>query len=379
MKASGAALQGAIAVGALALAAATWLRAPESSTPGGVVIADLPPGSVQRVVWDDGSHRVEVERVRPGEPGVWLRISRSPWLMAPDAGLDGGPRPRLGDAGARRVDGGPGLARAPDAGVHTLLGGGMRPDAGARTDGGVPPLEVAPPAPDRELRGNEMAEKVLEQFSPFSAARALGVPDTAKLRELGLGEGGLRRLDVWTQSSHLSFAVSSPVGTGASYLRTEDGRVFVLGGSLVQDLASASSRLVDRRVHALRTDDADRLVVHLGAQTRTFFQRRVGGTTKVFGDAHGDSPDAYAQAWMDKLNKTVPSDVLGRGEIPPEGEPRVELRVDFQRGSQSLGFVELARAQNGWFARSEHSVGWMRVVGRAEGLVHDADRLVSTP
>jgi len=57
VKASGAALQGAIAVGALALAAATWLRAPESSTPGGVVIADLPPGSVQRVVWDDGSHR----------------------------------------------------------------------------------------------------------------------------------------------------------------------------------------------------------------------------------------------------------------------------------------------------------------------------------
>jgi len=240
------------------------------------------------------------------------------------------------------------------------------------------PADIAPLAPDRELRGNEAAEKLLGQFSPFTASRALGVPDASKLRELGL-VGGFRRLEVWTKTSHLSFVVSSPVGTGASYLRTEDGRVFVLGGALVQDLTSAASRLVDRRVHALRPEDADRVVVHLGTQTRTLFQRRVGGTAKFFNDAHTNTPDAYAQGWMDRLNKVTPSDVLGRGETPPEGEPRVELRVDFQRGSQSLGFVELARAQNAWFARSEHSVGWMRVVGRAEGLMHDVDRLVSTP
>jgi Domain of unknown function (DUF4340) len=374
VKARSAALQGAIAAGALALAAATWLRAPESTTPGGVVIADLAPGTVQRAVWDDGSHRVELERIQPGEPGVWVRISRSPWLMAPDAGLGAGsrlPGAPFADGGVRGVDGGPAAVRPVDGGVRSV-------DGGTRADGGASPFEIAPPAPDRELRGNEAAEKVLDQFSPFTAARALGVPDTAKLRELGL-EGGLRRLDVWTQTGHLSFAVSSPVGTGASYVRAEDGRVFVLGGSLIQELTSASSRLIDRRVHAFRPEDADRLVVHLGAQSRTFFQRRVGGTAKVFSDAHTDAPDGYAQAWMDRLNKLIPSDVLGRGEIPPEGEPKVELRVDFQRGSQSLGFVELARAQNGWFARSEHSVGWMRVVGRAEGLVHDADRLVSTP
>jgi hypothetical protein len=380
VKAKSAALQGALAAGALALAAATWLRAPESTTPGGVVIADVAAGAVQRVVWDDGSHRVELERIHPGEPGVWVRISRSPWLMAPDAGLDAGPRlpgAPFADGGARGLDGGPSAARPLDGGVRSL-DGGTHGDAGTRADGGAAPLEIAPPVPDRELRGNDVAEKVLEQFSPFTAARALGVPDAAKVRELGL-EGGLRRLDVFTKTDHLTFAVSIPVGTGASYIRSEDGRVFVLGGSLIQELSSASSRLVDRRVHAFRPEDADHLVVHLGVQTRTFFQRRVGGTAKVFSDAHTDAPDAYAQGWIERLNKIIPSDVLGRGETPLEGEPKVELRVDFQRGSQSLGFVELARAQNGWFARSEHSVGWMRVVGRAEGLVHDADRLVSTP
>ena len=366
MKARSAAWQGVVALGAVALAAATWLRGPESSTPDGVVIADVPSGSVQRVVWDDGSHRVEVERVRSGEPGVVVRIARSPWLSPPDAGLDAGARlvTASADAGpARQLDGGPALSRLPDGGTR---------------DGGLSLSEIAPPAPDRELRGNEAAEKLLEQFSPFTAARALGSPDAAKVREYGL-ESGLRRLDVSTDSTHLGFVVSSPVGTGGSYLRTEDGRVYILGGTLVQNLTSAASRLVDRRVHEVHLEDADRVVVHFGTQSRTLVQRRVGGTTKLFPDAHSDTPDTYAQAWLDRLNKTIPSDVLGRGEVPSEGEPKVELRVDYFKGAQLLGFVELARAQNAWFARSEHSVGWMRVVGRAEGLVHDADRLVSPP
>ncbi len=362
MKARSAAVHGAIAAGTLALAAAVWLHGPESTTPGGVVIADVPAGSVERVVWDDGTHLVEVQRVHRGEPGVWVHVARSPSLLAPDAGADGGVRPAL-DAGA------------PPA--HAL-DGGTRADAGARADGGPAAVELAPPAPDRELRGNEAAEKLLGQFSPFTATRSLGVPDAAKVRELGL-QSGLRRLEVWTEAKHLSFEVSTPVGTGASYLRTSDGRVFVLGGTLVQDLSAGSSRLVDRRVHAFRPEDADRVTVHLGTQSRTLVQKRVGTTTKVYADAHTDTPDVYAQGWLDRLNKTVPTDVLGRGEVPLEGEPHVELRVDFLRGAQSLGFVELARAQNAWFARSEHSVGWMRVVGRAEGLMHDAERLVSPP
>ncbi len=357
-------MQGAIAAGALALAVATWLRAPEAATSDRVVIAELSPGSVQSVVWDDGSHRVEVERVSQGQPEAWVIIARSPSLLAPDAGIDAGARAGL----------------PPDAGVPALRAAdaGARADAGPRGDGGASALEIAPPAPDRELRGNETAEKLLEQFSPFTASRALGVPDAAKLRELGL-DTGLRRLDVWTQARHMSFEVSTPVGTGASYVRTEDGRVYVLGGTLVQDLAAAASRLVDRRVHAFRPEDADRVVVRLGTVSRTLVQKRVGGSAKVFNDVRAETPDAYAQGWLERLNKVVPTDVLGRGEVPPEGEPHVELRVDFLRGSQALGFLELARAQTGWFARSEHSVGWMRVVGRAEGLVHDADHLVSTP
>jgi hypothetical protein len=365
VKARGAALQAAMAGGALLLAIVTWLRAPESEAPGDAVIVDLTPGSVERILWDDGSRRVELDRERPGQPGVTVRIFRSPSLIAPDAGADAGRREP-----APATDAGPTPVRTPDA--------GLRPDAGVRGDAGIPALEIAPPAPDRELRGNETAEKLLEQFSPFTAARALGALDAAKVRELGL-ESGTRRLEVSTATSHLTFVVSSPVGTGASYLRTADGRVFVLGGSLVQDLTSASSRLVDRRVHAFRPEDPDRLVVHLGPQSRTLLQRRFGGATRITTESRPDTPDVYAQAWTERLVKMVPSDVLGKGESPPEGEPEVVLRVDFQRDGKPVGFVELARAGSGWFARSEHTVGWLRVVGRAEALVHDAERVVSTP
>jgi hypothetical protein len=362
VKARGAALQGAIAAGALALAASLWLGGPPKSE-ATAVIADLPPGSVQRLIWDDGSHRVEVVRIRPGEPGVWLRTARSPSLLAPDAGTDAGPVAGPADAGR------PPSAR-PD--------GGASADGGTRGDAGPSPLELAPPAPARELRGNETAEKLLDQFSPWTAPRALGVLDAAKLRELGL-EISPRQLELVTPSGHLTFGVSVPVGTGASYVRTVEGQVFVLGGTLIQDLTSASSRLVDRRAHAFRPEEPDRLVVHLGAQSRTLLQRRLGGVARISGEAHPDTPDVYAQAWVERLVKLVPSDILGKGEVPVEGEPHVELRVDYQRSGRPIGFTEVGRAGTGWFVRSEHTVGWLRVVGRAEALVHDAERVVSAP
>lgn len=362
MKARGAALQGAIAAGALALAASLWLGGPPKPEASAVIV-DLPSASVQRLAWEDGSHRVEVVRMRPGEPGVWLRIERSRSLVGPDAGTDAGP-------GVAPVDAGRPQGARSDAGTPV--------DAGTRGDAGASPLELAPPAPDRELRGNETAEKLLDQFSPWTATRALGSLDAAKLRELGL-ETSPRQLELWTPSGHLGFAVSVPVGTGASYVRSSDGRVFVLGGSLVQDLTSASSRLVDRRVHAFRPEEPDHLVVHLGPQSRTLLQRRLGGATHITGEAHPDTPDVYAQAWTERLVKLVPSDVLGKGEVPMEGEPRVELRIDYQRSGRPIGFTEVARAGTGWFVRSEHTVGWLRVVGRAEAVVHDAERVISTP
>lgn len=362
MKARGAALQGAIAAGALALAASLWLGGPPNPEAGSIIV-DLPSGSVQRLFWDDGSHRVELVRMRPGEPGVWLRIARSQSLLAPDASADAGPM-------AGPPDAGPLPGARPDAGAS--------PDGGARADAGPGPLDLAPPAPDRELRGNETAEKLLDQFSPWTATRGLGALDAAKLRELGL-EISPRQLELWTPSGQLGFGVSVPVGTGASYVRARDGQVFVLGGTLVQDLTSASSRLVDRRVHAFRPEEPDRLVVHLGAQSRTLLQRRLGGVARITGEGHPETPDVYAQAWVERLVKLVPSDVLGKGEVPVEGEPRVELRIDYQRSGRPIGFTEVARAGTGWFVRSEYTVGWLRVVGRAEALVHDAERVVAGP
>ncbi|HXX30328.1 MAG TPA: hypothetical protein VEJ89_06375 [Myxococcaceae bacterium] len=380
MKARGAALQGAIAAGALALAASVWLGGPPRPEAGAVIV-DLPPGSVQRIAWEDGSHRVEVVRDRPGEPGAWVRIARSKSLLAPDAGQDGGavpaaPLPDAGRGAQPVADGG----TRPDAGRPALsrADAGTAPDAGVRGDAGVTPLDIAPPAPDRELRGNETAEKLLDLFSPFTAARALGVVDASKRRELGL-ENSPRQLEVWTPSAHLTFTISVPVGTGAVYLLTDDGRVFVLGGTLVQDLVSASSRLVDRRLHAFRPEEPDRLVVQKGAQSRGLLQRRQGAGTRITSESHPDTTDVYAQAWTERLVKIVPSDILGKGEVPPEGEPHVELRVDLLRGGRAIGFVEIARAGPAWFVRSEHTVGWLRVVGRAEALVHDAERVLSTP
>ncbi len=81
-----------MAAGALAVAAAVWLRPPPQGAPGEVPVATLVRGDVKAVHWDDGSHRVDVWRGPEPDRTVWVRIATSPSLAAPDAGSasDGG-------------------------------------------------------------------------------------------------------------------------------------------------------------------------------------------------------------------------------------------------------------------------------------------------
>jgi len=83
------AVQGAVAAGALALAAAVWLSPPKRGAPGEVPVAPLGHGQVKAVHWDDGSHQVDVSRAGDADRTVWVRVATSPSLQAPDAPTPG--------------------------------------------------------------------------------------------------------------------------------------------------------------------------------------------------------------------------------------------------------------------------------------------------
>jgi len=364
-------VQAAVAAGALALAVVVWLIPPPKGAPGEVPVAPLGRGEVRAAHWDDGSHRVDVFR-GPDERSVLVRIAISPSLQAPDAGVvDGGTRLDAGSAASRADAGASFPALRGDAGVR------------ARADGGITDalraIREAPPPPERELRGNETAEQLLERLSPPMATRDLGMATPERRAALGL-DGSSRRLRLDTGQGlsggrTLEFVVSTPPGASGAYLLASDGHLWLVPESLVQDLSAATSRLVDRRLHAFRADEPDALQLQIDGRTRAFVVRKAQGTTRVAPAENPDAQSPEATAFADRAWRLTPIEILGRGETPRDGTPTVVLRIDYSRERRPLGFLEVARAGSEWYARTEHTVGWTRLPAQSGTLREQAERL----
>jgi hypothetical protein len=353
-------VQVAVAAGALALAAMVWTRPPRQGAPGEVPVASLSRGEVRAVHWDDGSHQVDVTRDSDSDRRVWVRIATSPSLQAPDGGVGA-------DAGVAPDAGHPSRDHRGDAGVR------------ARTDGGVSDvlraMREAPPPPPRELRGNEVAEQLLDRVSPPMAIRDLGVPTATRRTELGL-EASSKRVRLETRSAaSVEFVVATPPGAAGAYLLGSDGHLWLVQDSLIQDLSAATSRLVDRRLHTFRSDEPDALQLQLDGRTKAFVVRRAQGNTRIAPAENPDAPSPEATAWADRLFRLSPLEVLGRGETPRDGTPVVAVRVDYTRDRRPLGFLEVARAGNEWYARTEHTAGWVRLPPQAASIREQAERL----
>ena len=375
MRARPAAVQVAVAALALAVAAVIWLRPAPTHGPEEVPVFPSRPGDVRAVRFDDGSHLVEVARAVAGEPGVWVSLARSPSL-APPGGTDGGPGAAA--AGAGRLDAGSGRPDGGGTGRRRTDAGPGRPGGGAGPlDGGVrAQLEALPPPPDRELRGNEVAEKLLGRASPLMAVRALGTVSAAQRQQMGL-EAPAKTLQLDGRSGTVRFGVSTPPGASGTYLLGEDGRVWILADGLVQDLISASSRLVDRRLHAFRQDEPDELLIQADGRARRFVFRRAQGMVRLAPEQSPDVPDAQATAFAERVWRLPTTEVLGRGEVPREGSPQLALRIDYLRNRKPLGHIELSRAGNELFVRTEHTASWVRLPAPSATVLSEADRLLS--
>ncbi len=347
MRAGGAAVQGALAVAGLLAAYTTWRREPEKAG-GDVVVLDLGRGDLERVRYDDPPKWVELERGSAGaDRAVWIRI------------------------GTREVSN-------PDGGV-----------AAAGVDAGVTAKASAEPkVPDREVRGNELAEKLYDKFAPIRASRALGTLDEAKLRELGL-ETSKKRLEVIGRGGKKSsFVLSmSALGAGAPYLENEqDKRVYLLGSSIVSDLDAASTRLVDRRLHTFKQTDYDSLVVKVESKQRELVQISPEGQAfKIASKKFPDKPDDFARNWHDKIWHLIVTEVLGKGEAPASGEPATALRVEYKDRGKPVGWIELAQSRAAgaagsapeMFARTEHTAGWVKVHATAEDLLKEGKKIAA--
>ena len=185
----------------------------------------------------------------------------------------------------------------------------------------------------------------MEKFAPLHATRSLGVLKADKLKELGL-DAPKKKLELTARGVKHTFAIgSSPYGVSDPYVKDEqDGRVYVLGGGVINDLDSAGTRLVDRQLHAFKPGDFDTVTISAGGKSRTLQAPQAENqfAAKLINSKTG-KPDDLAKNWHDKIWRMMVTDVLGKGEAPTTGTPEVACKIKYKWHGKPKGFVELGR------------------------------------
>ncbi len=336
MRTRGAAIQGGLAAVGLLAAYFTWQREPERPS-GEVVVMNLGKNDLQKVRFDDGTKWVEVraEQVN-GDRVVYLKVSKNDQ-------------------------------------THT---------------------------PERELRGNEAAGKLWDKFAPLHGTRALGVLAADKLKELAL-DAPKSKMEITARGDKRTFDVGTPpFGVADPYIKDEsDNKVYVLGGGVISDLQSASVRLIDRALHDWKPQEADGLTIAAGGKKRELVQLAAPppAQSKLAPKKNPTKPDELAKNWHDKLWRLYTTDLLGKGEKPANGEPAIALRVDYFDHGKEKGFVEIGRVPapatapppanssapppaqpaNDYFARTEHTAGWVKLPPTTEDLLKEAEKVAA--
>ncbi|MGQ0507852.1 MAG: DUF4340 domain-containing protein [Myxococcaceae bacterium] len=335
MKARSVAIQGAITLAGLGLAYGTWQREPPAGDQE-VVVLDVSRRQLEKIRYEEPARFAELDRRQgSGEPEVWIKVVEKP--AAPVAVSDGG--------------------------VVT-----------------PPPAAPVAKGPDRELRGNESSEKVFEKFSPLRAARSLGTLPPEKLQELGLATSQ-RKLEVTAAGTRHTFKIGSPTsGLATAYLQNEaDGKVYLLGNPVLGDLEAANARLIDRRFHTFKPNEFDGFAVKSSDKSKefTFSAGDQGQNARAAAKDTPDQADDFAKNWHEKIWRLIPMEILGKGENPSGGEPKLAVRVDYASRGKPQGYIEIAQVgANDLYARTEHTAGWVKVHSSAQDILQESKKVV---
>jgi hypothetical protein len=336
------AVQGGLALASLITAYLTWQRQPELQA-GEVFVVDLAASDLEKVRFEDTDIKSWSELIRDKD-------KNGPYVQLHTSGSDA--------SGVPMPSGHPSV-----------------------------PIKV----PERTVRGNEGATNLFAKIAPLRATRALGSLDAAKLKDLGL-DTTKKHIEIVGRGTRRRFAIApAPPGGSDPYIRDEaDGRVFVIRRDILTDLQSASVNLVERRLHSYPIEDVDRIVITANGKTKEYRGTRLGELPGIRLSPPGsEKADETAKNWHDRVWNLFPSEVMGKGEVPTAGQPKVAIRVEYFSRGHALGWVELARdappaessaapATNVTYARSDFTLGWMKMPADAGALITEGEKLVGT-
>ena len=439
---------------ALVLAFWTWTADKTKVGPSEVVALDVSKQDIQSLTFKDESRTVQVER-RTGSDGeayAWLTVTTRTTALTTNAAAAGGnphggmmpappppsapaapaPAPAVAPAPAGKAavpvvkptaaaagpnkpaapakpakggdksgDGKPVVAAAAPAPAPAVVASAAAPGSAASA---APVAAPQPAAPIHEIketvsvkqfRGSDLADKMLLQFSPLRALRAIGTVDEAKAKELGLTDTK-KELLISARGQTYAFAIgNTSYGSGDYYAKDGQGRVFLLSHNLIGDFEFAESRMMERRLHRFSQPDFTRVEVSVNGKTRTLQQqKREDAQNYFFADqSTPDKRDDSLKNWVDKVLRMAIQDYVAQGEEPKGDSEQVAsstapavktgdlMTLRFFDGRKELGSAVLSRFINPktnqveYFARTETTIGMVRLLtATAESAVQDAEK-----
>jgi hypothetical protein len=340
-------MAGALALVGLCAAYLTWQRPKDTVKADVVQVFNATKQSLEKVHYEDGTRFVDLDKRGDTAPRLWVTLGFLP-----------GKTPVF-DAGMSLVS----------------MDGGV--------DGGALLVSVKPPEPlpTREMYANERAETLFTRFTPFEATRALGSLPKEKLDELGL-VGSERHLAVTVAGQVHKLLVSKPLsGVIGSYLQDEQsGEVYLVQGSVFTELDPTSQMLVDRRLHTFKQSEFDAFTLALDGKVADYVQTNadIPQTAKVARAETPDKAEELVKNWHDKIwNRLVVTEVLGKGEAPKHGEPKVALHLEYRSRGTKKGWLEIGfDGTQGTWARSENTPSWVAVHQGTEEIILEAKRFM---
>jgi hypothetical protein len=248
----------------------------------------------------------------------------------------------------------------------------------------------------REAYATENATQICESFSPLRG-RPLGTLEQPKLKELGF-EGEIKELEITTRKGTHKFKIASPKKAVNPYLRDEEnGQIYVIGNMswIVSTFEQAQNLLQEKKLHWFDVADFDGVTVELNGKRLDLVQTNPNtpATAQLAPRGTPDKPNPKIKAWHDKLWLLTAEEVLGKGEAP-NGKIEVPLRIEYLAGKKKQGWTEIgvikpdappASPISGGapppapkpviFARSEGTLGWMRLSGQGLEMLNEAEKL----
>ena len=261
----------------------------------------------------------------------------------------------------------------------------------AGTDGGTATaVDAGPPPREKQVnafRGNASAAGTLDKFAPLQALRDLGKLEGAALEPFGLA-APKQTLTVQAKGNTHTFEVGEkPFGSSDCYLRRpSDGQVFIISGTIISDLENAPGRLMDRRLHAFKLLDVERVQVDTPQGPREMLQfKRVENDGKDAYWSDSSAPQAHNemyQTWVQKVHRLYASKFLEPETTPKDTRPVMTLT--WWAGKDKLGQLDLQvtgdEGNPTYYARSENTLAWVELSKVSAGEVaRDVKGLLAGP